>query len=113
MMCRLLNAQAPEVFERSYGRSADLWSVGMLVYHMLSGRFPWWCAPAPLIPTSIPISPQRISHRDNFVTHTHIGYNAHPTTHSSTHGPLAYGRTQHDVNLVPAGKRWRSARKAA
>lgn len=33
---------APEVFERKYGRSADLWSVGMLAYHMLSGRFPFW-----------------------------------------------------------------------
>jgi calcium/calmodulin-dependent protein kinase I len=36
---------APEVFQRKYTRAADLWSVGMMAYHLLSGHFPFWCGP--------------------------------------------------------------------
>ena len=35
---------APEIFDRSYSRPADLWSCGMLCYQLLCGRFPFWCA---------------------------------------------------------------------
>lgn len=33
---------APEVFKRKYRCQADMWSLGMLMYHLLSGRFPYW-----------------------------------------------------------------------
>jgi len=33
---------APEVFRRDYGPEADLWSAGVMLYQLLSGRFPWW-----------------------------------------------------------------------
>ena len=30
--------QAPEVFARNFGTQADMWSLGMLAYQMLSNR---------------------------------------------------------------------------
>jgi len=33
---------APEVIEQSYGKAADLWSVGMVAYQLLTGRFCFW-----------------------------------------------------------------------
>jgi len=33
---------APEMFERCYGQEADVWSVGIMMYRFLSGRFPWF-----------------------------------------------------------------------
>lgn len=32
---------APEVLRQRYGFPADLWSVGILAYQLLAGRFPW------------------------------------------------------------------------
>ena len=33
---------APEVFQRSYGVEADLWSVGVLLYQLITGHNPWF-----------------------------------------------------------------------
>lgn len=33
---------APEVIMQDYSHEADVWSVGILMYHMLTGRFPFW-----------------------------------------------------------------------
>eukprot|EP00976_Prorocentrum_cordatum_P098760 1191551-Prorocentrum_minimum.AAC.5 len=32
---------APEVLHRSYGQQADLWSAGVLIYQLLSGKYPF------------------------------------------------------------------------
>lgn len=33
---------APEVFKREYGQESDMWSLGMMMYQLLTGRFPFW-----------------------------------------------------------------------
>mmetsp|Transcript_14701 Transcript_14701/g.41375 ORF Transcript_14701/g.41375 Transcript_14701/m.41375 type:complete len:423 (+) Transcript_14701:226-1494(+) len=33
---------APEVFRRSFTIKADVWSLGMMLYHLSIGRFPFW-----------------------------------------------------------------------
>jgi calcium-dependent protein kinase len=33
---------APEVFQRSYGKEADIWSVGVLFYQLITGHNPWF-----------------------------------------------------------------------
>jgi len=33
---------APEVIMQEYGPPADLWSIGMLMYQLLTGTFPFW-----------------------------------------------------------------------
>jgi serine/threonine protein kinase len=33
---------APEVFNRSYSVEADVWSAGIMLYQLFSGRFPYW-----------------------------------------------------------------------
>ncbi|BDA51500.1 probable calcium/calmodulin-dependent protein kinase type I [Coccomyxa sp. Obi] len=33
---------APEVFKRQRGMESDQWSLGMVMYQMLSGRLPFW-----------------------------------------------------------------------
>ena len=38
----LCSGQAPEVFIGDYGLEADVWAAGMMMYQLLSNRFPWW-----------------------------------------------------------------------
>lgn len=33
---------APEVFKRDYLEASDMWSLGMMMYQLLTGRFPFW-----------------------------------------------------------------------
>ena len=33
---------APEVILQEYDAQADMWSVGMLMYQLLTGTFPFW-----------------------------------------------------------------------
>jgi calcium-dependent protein kinase len=33
---------APELVAQSYDQQADIWSVGMLAYQLLTGMFPFW-----------------------------------------------------------------------
>ena len=40
--CHVSCRQAPEVFIGDYGLEADVWAAGMMMYQLLSNRFPWW-----------------------------------------------------------------------
>ncbi|GMH34398.1 hypothetical protein BSKO_02232 [Bryopsis sp. KO-2023] len=40
--CGTLVYMAPEVLLGCYGFPADMWSAGIMMFFMLSGRYPWW-----------------------------------------------------------------------
>lgn len=42
---------APEVFKQNYGTAADTWSVGIMMYRIMSGSYPWWSPSRNLSPT--------------------------------------------------------------
>lgn len=44
---------APEVLLREYGPAADVWSVGMMMYHLVARRLPYW-------PTLRGLTPQMV-----------------------------------------------------
>ena len=44
---------APEVFKRSYGTEADLWSVGVMIYLFITGRNPWFSSLKGVVPADV------------------------------------------------------------
>lgn len=44
---------APEVLLREWGPAADLWSVGMVAFHLSAGRLPFWSSLEGLTPKSV------------------------------------------------------------
>lgn len=44
VVCALLQPvfMAPEVYARNYGKPADLWSCGIMMYQLVAKRFPFW-----------------------------------------------------------------------
>mmetsp|Transcript_41340 Transcript_41340/g.104775 ORF Transcript_41340/g.104775 Transcript_41340/m.104775 type:complete len:421 (-) Transcript_41340:305-1567(-) len=44
---------APEVFERSYAEQADMWSVGVMLYQLVTGRNPWFTKLAGVTPNDV------------------------------------------------------------
>jgi len=44
---------APEVFQRSYGTEADLWSLGIMLYQFVTGRNPWFSSLKGVVPADV------------------------------------------------------------
>lgn len=44
---------APEVFQRSYGEQADMWSVGVMLYTIVTGRNPWFSSLKGVTPNDV------------------------------------------------------------
>ena len=42
---------APEVFKQNYGTAADNWSMGIMMFRIMSGSYPWWSPSRNLSPT--------------------------------------------------------------
>ena len=42
---------APEVFKQNYGPAADNWSMGIMMFRIMSGSYPWWSPSRNLSPT--------------------------------------------------------------
>jgi serine/threonine protein kinase len=41
---------APEIFGKQYGKKADVFSAGVVLYTLLSGRMPFGCNPKEILP---------------------------------------------------------------
>merc|ERR1719502_2655842 len=42
--CGTVNYMAPEVLENKYGNQADMWSLGVIVFMLLSGKCPFYAS---------------------------------------------------------------------
>ena len=41
---------SPEVYNQSYGKAADLWSAGIMMYRIMARAYPWWALREQLSP---------------------------------------------------------------
>ena len=61
---------APEVFDRDYLYESDLWSLGVVLYQLISGRFPFWDSTQTALMSSVQDVMNTVHHDDpDFTNH--------------------------------------------